>query len=122
MIMLNQTNNAMDIVADILADERENTISSYQYNGVELTQTEPVTMRNTLLLTIFNPSSFLILRASKDSDIEYDEFQAKVEQLLAQGITHDNQKYHVLGASSSLKDGKLWMATKDVIEDRKSVV
>ena len=116
MIMLNQPNNAMDIVADILADERENTISSYQYNGVELTQTEPVTMRNTLLLTIFNPSSFLILRASKDSDIEYDEFQAKVEQLLAQGITHDNQKYHVLGASSSLKDGKLWMATKDVIE------
>ncbi len=37
MIMLNQTNQAMDIVADILADEQENTISSYQYNGVELT-------------------------------------------------------------------------------------
>ena len=32
MIMLNQTNQAMDIVADILADEQENTISSYQYN------------------------------------------------------------------------------------------
>ena len=57
MIMLNQPNNAMDIVADILADEQENTISSYQYNGVELTPAEPVTMRNTFLLTIFNPSS-----------------------------------------------------------------
>ena len=46
--MLNQTNQAMDIVADILADEQENTISSYQYNGVELTPVEPVTMRNTI--------------------------------------------------------------------------
>ena len=36
MIMLNQTNQAMDIVVDILADEQENTISSYQYNGIEL--------------------------------------------------------------------------------------
>ena len=76
MIMLNQTNQAMDIVADILADEQENTISSYQYNGVELTPVEPVTMRNTFLLTIFNPASFLILRADKDGEIEYDEFQA----------------------------------------------
>jgi hypothetical protein len=116
MIMLNQTNQAMDIVADILADEQENTISSYQYNGVELTPVEPVTMRNTFLLTIFNPASFLILRADKDGEIEYDEFQALLEKLLARGITHNNQKYHVLGASSSLKDGKLWMATGDVIE------
>ena len=114
--MLNQTNQAMDIVADILADEQENTISSYQYNGVELTPVEPVTMRNTFLLTIFNPASFLILRADKDGEIEYDEFQALLEKLLARGITHNNQKYHVLGASSSLKDGKLWMATQDVIE------
>jgi len=114
--MLNQPNNAMDIVADILAEERENTIQSYEYNGVELTPAEPVTMRNTFLLTIFNPASFIILRADKDSEIEYDEFQALLERQLAQGITHDNQKYHVLGASSSLKDGKLWMATGDVIE------
>ena len=114
--MLNQTNQAMDIVADILADEQENTISSYQYNGVELTPAEPVTMRNTFLLTIFNPDSFLILRASKNSDVEYDEFQALLERQLAQGITHNDKKYHVLGASSSLKDGKLWMATVDVIE------
>ena len=96
--MLNQTNNAMDIVADILAEERENTIQSYEYNGVELTPAEPVTMRNTFLLTIFNPASFIILRADKDSEIEYDEFQALLERQLAQGITHDNQKYHVLGA------------------------
>lgn len=116
MIMLNQPNNAMDIVADILANEEENTIASYQYNGIELTQAEPVTMRNTLLLTIFNPDSFLILRASKNSDVEYDEFQALLERQLAQGITHNDKKYHVLGASSSLKDGKLWMATVDVIE------
>ena len=81
MIMLNQTNQAMDIVADILADEQENTISSYQYNGVELTPAEPVTMRNTFLLTIFNPASFLILRADKSSDLEYDEFQREAHDL-----------------------------------------
>ena len=94
--MLNQTNQAMNIVADILANEEENTITSHQYNGVELTPAEPVTMRNTFLLTIFNPASFLILRADKDSEIEYDEFQVLLERLLAQSITHNNQKYHVI--------------------------
>ena len=53
--MLNQPNNAMDIVADILAEEQENTISSYEYNGVELTPAEPVTMRNTFLLLLNRP-------------------------------------------------------------------
>lgn len=116
MIMFNQTKKAMDIVATILADERKNTISSYEYNGVELTPSEPITMRNTFLISIFNPDLFLILRANKSSGIEYDEFQAMLERLLARGITHDNKQYHVLGASSSLKDGKVWMATQDVIE------
>ena len=52
MIMLNQTNNAMDIVADILADEQENTISSYQYNGVELTFINTEASYYTRLLTV----------------------------------------------------------------------
>jgi len=111
-----QTNTAMDIVATILADEQNNAISSYEYNGLEITQADPVIMRNTLMLTIFRPCSFLILRARKDREVEYDEFQASCEMLFAKGIKHNNQTYHVLGASSSLKDGKVWMATEDVIE------
>ncbi len=114
--MSTQTNHAMDIVATILADEHENTIQSFDYNGIELTPAEPVIMRNTFLLTIFKPESFLILRADKGSDVEYDEFQAKLEQLLARGISHNDKKFHVLGASSSLKEGKLWLATADVIK------
>ncbi|NQU35432.1 MAG: hypothetical protein HQ521_19575, partial [Bacteroidetes bacterium] len=73
-------------------------------------------MRNTLLLTIFRPCSFIILRANKDKEVEYDEFQAKVEMLFAKGIKHANRTFHVLGASSSLKGGKVWMATKGVID------
>ena len=74
--MLNQTHQAMDIVADILANEEGNIIASSQYNGIELTPAEPVTMRNTLLLTIFRSCSFIILKADKDAEVEYDEFQA----------------------------------------------
>ena len=111
-----QTNTAMDIVATILADEQQNAIASYEFDGNELTQMDSVIMRNTLLLTIFRPCSFLILRAIKDREVEYDEFQASCEMLFAKGIKHNNQTYHILGASSSLKDGKVWMATEDVIE------
>jgi len=111
-----QTNNAMDIAAAVLAEENQNSIASYEFDGNELTQTDNVIMRNTLLLTIFRPCSFLILRAKKNSSLEYDEFQAKVEMLFAKGIKHNNRQYKVLGASSSLKEGKVWMATKGVIQ------
>ena len=111
-----EQNNAMDIVATVLADQQENSIAVYEFEGNELTQTDPVIMRNTLLLTIFRPCSFLILRAKKNSDLEYDEFQAKTEMLFAKGIKHNGRQYKVLGASSSLKDGKVWLATKGVIE------
>ena len=106
----------MDIVATILADEQQNAIASYEFDGNELTQMAPVIMRNTLLLTIFRPCSFLILRAIKDREVEYDEFQASCEMLFAKGIKHNGRQYKVLGASSSLKDGKVWMGTEDVIE------
>ena len=109
-------NTAMDIVATVLAKEQENSIASYEFDGNELTQTDPVIMRNTLLLTIFRPCSFLILRAKKNSDLEYDEFQAKIEMLFAKGIRHNGRQFKVLGASSSLKDGKVWLATKGVIQ------
>ena len=109
-------NPAMDIAAVVLAEEQENSIAAYEFDGIEQTQAEPVIMRNTLLLTIFRPCSFLILRAKKDGEIEYDEFQARVEMLFAKGIKHNNRTYKVLGGSSSLKDGKVWMATKGVIE------
>jgi len=102
-------NNAMDIAAAVLADEQENSIAAYEYDGLELTQTDPVIMRNTLLLTIFRPCSFLILRANKDKDMEYDDFQSRVEMLFAKGIRHHHKTYKILGASSSLKDGKVWL-------------
>ena len=111
-----ENNNAMDIVASVLADQQENSIASYEFDGIELTQTDNVIMRNTLLLTIFRPSSFLILKAKKNSELEYDEFQAKTEMLFAKGIKHNGRQYKVLGASSSLKDGKIWMATKGAIQ------
>ena len=87
-------NPAMDIAAVVLAEEQENSIAAYEFDGIGLTQAEPVIMRNTLLLTIFRPCSFLILRARKDREVEYDEFQASCEMLFAKGIKHNNQTYH----------------------------
>jgi len=109
-------NTAMDIAAAVLANEQENAIAGYEFDGIEVTKTEDVIMRNTLLLTIFRPCSFLILRAKKNKEMEYDEFQSRTEMLFLKGIKHNGRTYRVLGASSSLKDGKVWLATKGVIK------
>ena len=106
----------MDIVCDLLEEQQQNSIDCYEYDGIDLTLTEPIRMQSTILLTLFRPCSFLILRAKKHSKMEYDEFHAKLEMLFAKGIEHKGEKYQVLGASSSLKDGKIWMGTKDVVD------
>ena len=105
----------MDIVCDILEDQQQNSIECYEFNGIDLTLTESIRMQSTILLTLFRPCSFVIIRARKHSDLEYDEFQTRLEMLFARGIIHKGEKYQVLGASSSLKDGKIWMGTKDVV-------
>ena len=73
-------------------------------------------MQSTILLTLFRPCAFLIMRAKKHREMEYDEFHAKLEMLFAGGIIHKGEKYQVLGASSSLKNGKIWMGTTDVVD------
>jgi len=111
-----QNTQIMDIVCDLLEEQQQNSIDCYEYDGIDLTLTEPIRMQSTILLTLFRPCSFLILRAKKRREMEYDEFHAKLEMLFAKGIEHKGEKYQLLGASSSLKNGKIWMGTKDVVD------
>jgi len=45
----------MDIVCDILEDQQQNSIDCYEYDGIDLTLTEPIRMQSTILLTLFRP-------------------------------------------------------------------
>ena len=114
--MSNKNTNPMDIVATVLAEHQENSIAAYSFDGREIQRTDGIVMRNTLLLTILLNDDFLILSTKKHPEMEYDEFQSRLEMLLARGIEHEGKQYKVLGASSSLKDGKLWLATESIKE------
>ena len=68
-------NTTKTLLEKIVQEEQDNTIQSYNYDGIELRQSEPVILRNTLLLTMFRPQSFLILRCERDAELEYDSYR-----------------------------------------------
>jgi len=47
-------NTTKTLLEKIVQEEQDNTIQSYNYDGIELRQSEPVILRNTLLLTMFS--------------------------------------------------------------------
>jgi len=109
-------NTTKTLLEKIVQEEQDNTIQSYNYDGIELRQSEPVILRNTLLLTMFRPQSFLILRCERDAELEYDSYRNSLEILFSRGIEHNGSIYKLLGGSSSLKDGRIMLATDDVIQ------
>ena len=107
--------NIQTILNTVIQEEKDNTIQSYTYDGLEIQQSERVIMRKTLLLHLFNADSFLTLRCKKHPEVEYDSFRNSLEMLFISGISHEGRLYKLLGAGSSLKDGKVLLATDDVI-------
>ena len=107
--------NIQTILNTVIQEEKDNTIQSYTYDGLEIQQSERVIMRNTLLLHLFNADSFLTLRCKKHPEVEYDSFRNSLEMLFISGISHEGRLYKLLGAGSSLKDGKVLLSTEDVI-------
>jgi len=81
-----QNTQIMDIVCDLLEEQQQNSIDCYEYDGIDLTLTEPIRMQSTILLTLFRPCAFLIMRAKKHREMEYDEFHAKLEMLFAKAL------------------------------------
>ena len=81
------------ILKTIIQEEKDNTIQSYIYNGLEIQQSERVIMRNTLLLHLFNADSFIILRCKKHHEVEYDSFRNSLEMLFISGISHEGRLY-----------------------------
>lgn len=109
------------VLKSVLTNQSKNEITAYHFDGKEVSQLEnPIIMRNTILLELYSPDQFLILHAEKDSEIEPDEFKSGLECILAVGIDHNGKKYRILGASSSLKDGRLWLSSEEVRNDIKA--
>ena len=107
--------NAKDIAKDVI--NQEHSIVTYQFNGVNLEQGESIISRSTLLLRIFSADNFIILRTKKQKELGFNEFKSSLEGILGRGIEHEGKRYKILGASSSLKDGKLWMADQNTIQN-----
>ena len=53
--------NIQTILNTVIQEEKDNTIQSYTYDGLEIQQSERVIMRKTLLLHLFNayPTKFI---------------------------------------------------------------
>ena len=98
--------NIQTILNTVIQEEKDNTIQSYTYDGLEIQQSERVIMRKTLLLHLFNADSFLTLRCKKHPEVEYDSFRNSLEMLFISGISHEGRLYKLLGGGSSLKDGQ----------------
>ena len=54
-----QNTQIMDIVCDLLEEQQQNSIDCYEYDGIDLTLTEPIRMQSTILLTLFTVSKLL---------------------------------------------------------------
>ena len=64
--------NIKQILKKVIQEEKDNTIQSYTYDGLEIQQCERVIMRKTLLLHLCNADSFLTIRCKKHPEVEYD--------------------------------------------------
>jgi hypothetical protein len=73
-----------------------------------------VSVRATLLETLFDPSQVAILEVRRDPEVDRDVFNYRLECILARGISHRGKTFRILGGSSSIKDGKLWLGTEEV--------
>ena len=62
--------NIQTILNTVIQEEKDNTIQSYTYDGLEIQQSERVIMRKTLLLHLFNADSFLTLSCKKHPEVE----------------------------------------------------
>ncbi len=101
----------------ILTSVLNMTVPAFKFDGRDNIpiQEGEVCIRSTLLEAIHGTGDFAILKACRHPEVEREVFNYKLECILAQGIEYQGNRYGVLGAGSSLKDGKLWLGTEQSV-------
>lgn len=98
---------------------QQTAVTTYIYTGLNsVTQSElPTPMQSTILEKVFGLDNFILLQAKKDETFDYDPFawRSMLEYILGGGVHHNGICYRIAGASSSLKDGKFWLAADHII-------
>ncbi|MHA1280819.1 MAG: hypothetical protein ACTSQ8_27065, partial [Candidatus Helarchaeota archaeon] len=91
----------------------------YRGNPQQIEQADPVAIRDTILKQKWGLENFIILKAKQDKDRDDDPIRWKggLEFVLGCGILHNGRRYKIVGASSSLKDGKFWLAEESIIPE-----
>lgn len=91
----------------------------YTFNGLTAVEksNQTVPMRATILEKVFGLDNFLLLQAIKDETFDFDPvaWRSKLEYVLGGGIMHEGGRFKIVGASSSLKDGRFWLASEQLI-------
>ena len=105
-------------IKSILTNILNLSVPAFTFDGKEHPNQEgEVCIRGTLLEAIYGSGEFAILKAKRHHEVERDVFNYKLECILASGIEFQGKQFKVLGAGSSLKDGKIWLGT-EVVKSR----
>ena len=105
----------MVTIKSILTNVLNMSVPTFTFDGKDTIQEGEVCIRGTLLEAIFGSGEFAILKVKRNPEIERDVFKYKLECTLAQGIEYQGKQLKILGAGSSLKDGKIWLGTERAI-------
>lgn len=91
-------------------------IPCYTFNGTQLRCAPGIQLRDTILERFVDPGNLVRVQLRYPDDGPDDRWYASTEALLGGGIEHNGKSYRILGASSSIKKGNIWMATDEVRE------
>lgn len=88
-------------------------------NPMQLQAGNPVVVRASILAQVFGLERFVLLKADKPESEDFDmqRWRATLEYVLGNGVMHQGKRFKVVGASSSLKDGKFWLAEESLIPE-----
>ncbi|MCB2213001.1 hypothetical protein KQI52_12885 [bacterium] len=100
----------------IARDVHSMMVASYKFDGTTCKPLPAITLRDTIAAKLVEPENLLRVQLVYPEDGPDDRWYASCEALLGGGIEHRGKRYKILGASSSLKKGNVWLATDDVRE------
>ena len=112
---LTQFNDALSAANQVHSSQ----IQAFCFTGnpTNVKPDESVYIRASILEQKYGLENFRILKAVKPAQDNFNSYQwrAALEYVLGKGIEHNGKNYKIFGASSSLKDGKYWLAKESLI-------
>ncbi|NQU06246.1 MAG: hypothetical protein HQ568_09160 [Calditrichaeota bacterium] len=95
----------------------QDMVEGFTFDGRSLKPAPAVTLDDTIISGIASPNELLRLKLVYGDDGPDDHWRASAESMLGGGIIHRDKQYWIVGASSSLKKGHIWLAS-DTLQQR----